>query len=175
MFDLQRFGEEGGEVTEVTEVAEVKDVAEPAQDVKKLIDDAVAKAQSKWETEFKKKDALSKLSDDERRKAELENTRKELENQRAEFERERVKFEATKVLAQRGLPVEFVDYLVDSDNEKTLSRITTFEKKFKKAIEDGVNEKLKGKAPVSSGKVVESTSSVKADFMKAIYDNQIHR
>ena len=51
----------------------------------------------------------------------------------------------TKVLAERNLPVEFTDFLIAEDNEKTLERIKTFEKKYKKAIEDAVNEKLKGK------------------------------
>lgn len=187
-FDLQKFGEEV--VPEVADTGEPKSTdagestPEPAQDVKALIDDAIAKAQAKWEAEFKKRaelekkeaQRLSQLSDDERQKAELEFAQAELEKQKQAFAAEKIKYEATKVIAQRGLPVEFVEYLVDSDNEKTLARITTFEKKYKKAIEDGVNEKLKGKAPTASGgKSVESTSSVKADFMKAIYDNQIHR
>lgn len=155
-----------------------------ADDVQAKIDAAVtaqlAKVQAKWEQEFKKREEqakkeaqrLSKLSDDERQKAELEAARVELENQKMAFAAEKIKYEATKVLAQRNLPVEFVEYLVDVDNESTLARITTFEKNYKKAIENGVNEKLKGKAPSSSGKTIETPSN--ASFMKAIYDSQIN-
>lgn len=165
--------------------AETGDVKQDnADDVQAKIDAAVsaqiAKAQAKWEQEFKKREELakkeaerlSKLSDDERAKAELENTRKELEKQKADFEREKLKYEAAKVLSQRSLPVDFVDYLIGADNESTLENIKTFEKKFNKAVEDAVTVKLKGKAPQTGGKTVDNSSGKDA-FMKAISDAQV--
>ena len=190
-FDIQKFAEgegtpaeNGGENQTPAPADNVdegnKNDGNKADDVQAIVDAALARAQAKWDAELKKREELikketqrlSNLSEAERQQAELENTRKELETQRAEFEREKIKYEATKVLAQRNLPVEFVEYLVDADNESTLTRITTFEKKYKKAIEDGVNEKLKGRAPASGGKAPEVASN--ASFMKAIYDSQIN-
>ena len=192
-FDLQKFaeGDAPAESTATesgdTSATDNTESGNKADDVQAKIDAAVstqlAKAQAKWEAEFKKREELakkeaerlSKLSEDERAQAELENTRKELEQQKAEFEREKLKYEAAKVLSQRNLPVEFVDYLIGGDNETTLENIKTFEKKFNKAVEDAVTAKLKGKAPTSSGTKTVDNGNVKAGFMKAIFDNQIHR
>lgn len=193
IFDLQRFAEgdapadnSADNPSPPTSDAPPENKSDsPVDDVQAKIDAATAKLKAELEAERKKREAdakkaaerLSKLSDDERRKAELEDTRRELEEQKAEFEREKIKYEAAKVLGQRNLPVEFVEYLVAEDNAKTLERITTFEKKYKKAIEDAVNERLKGKAPASGGKNVDAgnKNGVSSSFMDAIYSQQIKR
>lgn len=187
MFDIQQFAE-GGEGTADAPVdtgdnTPADDAKVETDDVQSKIDAAVAaqltKMQAKFEADLKKREELakkeaerlSKLSDDERQKAELENTRKELEKQKSDFEREKLKYEAAKVLSQRNLPVDFVDYLIAADNESTLENIKVFEKKFNKAVDEAVTAKLKGKAPQISGKNLETSSS---SFMKAIYDSQIN-
>lgn len=187
MFDLQRFDGESAPAPAPENSAPENSAPEadaPVDDVQTKIDAATAKLKSELETERKKREAdakreaerLSKLSDDERRKAELEDTRRELEQQKAEFEREKIRFEAAKVLGQRNLPIEFVDYFIAEDNPTTLQRITTFEKAYRKAIEAAVTERLKGKAPVSGGKTVDAGSKGAASsFMQAIFDNQIRR
>ena len=141
----------------------------PEENIDLKIETAIKKAREQWDAENKKREELSKLSEDERAKAELEKTRSELEKQRLEFEREKLKYEAAKVLSQRNLPVEFVDYLIAEDNAATLERIKVFEKKFNKSVEEAVNAKLKGTAPSVSGKKTEDSGS----FLKSILDNQI--
>lgn len=184
-FEVQRFAEGEGEVqvTDAGDNTSADDVKTETDDVQAKIDAAVsaqlAKVQAKFEADLKKREELakkeaerlSKLSEDERAKAELETTRTELEKQRADFEREKLKYEAAKVLSQRNLPVEFVDYLIAADNESTLENIKAFEKKFNKAVDDAVTVKLKGKAPQISGKNLDASNS---SFMKAIYDSQIN-
>ena len=165
-----------------------KPKADPPQDkpedVQAKIDAALAAAKAKWEKEYQKKAAaekkeaerLSKLSEDERKAAELENSRKELEAKEAELKKKELKLEMVKVLAERSIPVQFMDYLIAEDSESTLSRITTFEKEFKKAVEDGVNEKLKGKAPAAGGtRTGENGAGVNNGFFDAIYKNQVKR
>ena len=165
-----------------------KPKADPPQDkpedVQAKIDAALAAAKAKWEKEYQKKAAaaqkekerLSKLSEDERRAAELENSRKELEAKEAELKKKELRLEMVKVLADRKIPVQFMDYLIDADSESTLARITTFEKEFKKAVEDGVNERLKGKAPASGGTRTNTDGAgVSNGFFDAIYKNQVKR
>ena len=165
-----------------------KPKADPPQDkpedVQAKIDAALAAAKAKWEKEYQKKAAaekkeaerLSKLSEDERKAAELENSRKELEAKEAELKKKELKLEMVKVLAERSIPVQFMDYLIAADSESTLSRITTFEKEFKKAVEDGVNERLKGKAPASGGTRTNTDGAgVSNGFFDAIYKNQVKR
>ena len=193
-FNIQMFAE-GGEgeqqTSQSTDTADNSENSEQKQsgksaevDIDTKIAEAVAKAQKTFEETLKKQEAerkkkeeqLSKLSDDERQKAELENTRKELESQKIEFEREKLKYEMTKVMAERNLPVEFTEYLIAEDNESTLKRITTFEKRFKAAVEAEVNERLKGKPPTAGSKSSASSNApVKDGFMKIITDNQVKR
>ena len=153
-------------------------------DIQKRVSDELAKAKVKWEKDYNKKaekarkerERLSKLSEDERAKAELENSRKELEAKEAELTKKELKLEMVKVLSERNLPVEFMDYLVDVDSESTLKRITTFEKAYKKAVEAGVNEKLKGKAPKAGGQAAGTRNTGATNgFFDAIYKNQAQR
>lgn len=198
-FNLQRFADTGeasgsGEqdTTAKTEVKEGGAADKPADTgkqndeaaIQKRIDDALAAAKSKWEKDYKRKaeaakkeaERLSKLSDDERAKAELENSRKELEAKEQELKKKELKLEMVKVLSDRHIPVDFMDYLIAEDSESTMSRITTFEKAFKKAIEAGVNEKLKGKAPKAGTPKAGATGTpVKNGFFDAIYKNQVKR
>lgn len=174
-FKLQRFAEGENTASENT-AANNTPANNSVDDMQSKIDAAVtaqlAKLQAKLEQDFKKREDLAKLSDDERAKVELENTRNELQKQKAEFEREKLKYEAAKVLSQRNLPVDFVGYLIGDDNEKTLANIKTFETKFNKAVESAVTEKLKGTAPQTSGKSIKNQND-KSNFMKAILDAQV--
>ena len=200
MFDIQRFadGGEGGEVQQElqpapavendnADIADLKPEVKPEIDIDAKIAEAVAKAQKSFEEILKKREAaakkeaerLSKLSDEERQKAEIENGRKELEIKEKELQRKELMLEMTKVLAERKIPVQFMEYLIADDGESTLERITTFEKQYKSAIETAVNEKLKGKAPTAgagSKKIsIDSAPRVDDGFMKIISDNQVKR
>lgn len=201
-FDLQRFAE--GESVEVqpqtpqpAEVSEVQEEdkkaeAKPEIDIEAKFDEMFAKAQQAWDAEWKKREAaikkevdrqkkeaerLSRLSEEERQKAEIENARHELEIKEKELQRKELLLEMTKVLDERKIPVKFMEYLIADDNESTLKRITDFEREYKKAIEDGVNERLKGKTPPAGGKsqVGSGNVRVKDGFIKTILDNQAKR
>ena len=193
IFDLQLFAE--GDAAEVTAPADVDAtgdaIAEPEPeaklseiDVDAKISAAVSKVKAQLDAEYKKREAaakkeaerLGKLSDEERREAELENYRKELETQRAEFEKEKLKYETAQVLSQRGLDAGLAEFVIADDSEATLNRIKLLEKIIKKGIQDGINEALRGKAPASSGKVVDvstGTGKVSKGFMDAIRSKQI--
>lgn len=199
-FNIQRFAD-GGEGTgegqqqqqPSIENNETQDSEEQKQDTKPEIDfdakinEALTKAQKSFEEMLKKREAaakkeaerLSKLSDEERQKAEIENGRKELELREKELQRKELMLEMTKVLAERKIPVQFMDYLIADDSESTLNRITTFEKEYKAAIESAVNDRLKGKVPpVAAGNKNPSGGGVprvKDGFMKIIADNQVKR
>ena len=173
---------------ETAEVAaESKQEAKPEIDIDAKISEAIGKVQKSFEDMLKKREAaakkeaerLSKLSDEERQKAELENGRKELELKEKELQRKELMLEMTKVLAERKIPVQFMEYLLADDNESTLERITTFEKAYKSAIELAVNEKLKGKTPPAGtgNKLTQNSGGqrVKDSFMKIIADNQVKR
>lgn len=165
-----------------------EDTAAKEAELQKKIDDAVAKAQKKWEKEYQKKaeaekkeaERLSKLSEEERRKAELESKEQELAAKEKEYQRNILKLEMVKVLTERSIPVEFMDYFITDDSESTLKRITDFEKQYKKAIKDAVDEKLKGRAPAAGAEGGQAgngnpAAGVKNGFFDAITKNQSKR
>ena len=161
---------------------------EDSVDIQLKIADAVkkelAKARKQWEKEAenkaKEKKRLEQLSDDERAKAELEKAQKDLADKEAELTRKELKLEMNKVLAERSIPLQFMDYLIAEDSESTLKRITEFEKEFKKAIKAAVDEKLKGKAPAAGGTTDgacgdNGRKKKKSAFFEAIYKNQTRK
>ena len=198
-FDLQLFTDDGAaagtedsgtqEDAKSAEGSGKQDKAENSGKEQQVDSDAlvaakVAEAQKKWEKDYKAKEKakkaeaerLSKLSEDERRKAELENSRKELEAKEKELTQKELKLEMVKELSDRKLRVKFMDYLIAEDNDSTLKRITAFEKQYKKAIEDAVNEKLKGRAPkAGTNASAGGQQSARGAFFEAIYKNQVKR
>ena len=200
-FDLQRFAEAGtGDgKTESADTSEGKPESaskpegapeskaedkQTEEDIDERIAKVVKAAQAKFEKDFTKKqeaakkeqERLSKLSDDERKAAELDASKKQLEEREKELKRKELKLEMVKVLSDRKIPVEFMDFLVAEDNDSTLERIKSFEKQYKKDIENAVNERLKGKAPKSGTEGGQSASKPSANaFFEAIYKNQVKR
>jgi hypothetical protein len=72
--------------------------------------------------------------------------------------------EATKVLANRELPIEFVDYIVAEDADTMMENITTFEKAFKAAVADAVAKKIASPAP--RGSTAKQTGLTREEFKK---------
>ena len=158
--------------------------AEVQKRIEKAVTEAVEKArkeyQKKAEEERRKAEQLSRLSEEERRKAELEAKEQELAAKEKEYQRNVLKLEMVKVLTERNIPVEFMDYFITEDSETTLKRITDFEKAYKKAVKDAVDEKLKGTVPPagSNGGKPDGNgedAGVKNGFFDTIYKNQSKR
>ena len=151
MFDLQRFAEGEGENS--------------------VTDNATNESSEKTSDENTADNLEKNLTDEIQAK---------IENGRKELQRKELMLEMTKVLAERNLPVEFMEYLIGDDDESTLERIKTFEKKYKAAIEAAVNEKLKGKTPTAGAGnknfiAANNAPRPKDGIMKIISDNQVKR
>ena len=103
---------------------------------------------------------------DEAQRKEYEFNQKvaELEKKEREFNLAQNKLEASKVLANRELPIEFVDYIVADDADTMLENINVFEKAFKAAVADAVSKKLASPAPKTGS--VKQTGLTREDFKK---------
>lgn len=116
-------------------------------------DRRVSSAQKKWEKDLAEADKLRSMNEAQRKEYEYEQRIKELENKEREFEITRNKLEASKIMAERGLPVSFVDYMVAEDADDMLANINRFETEFKAAVADAVAVKVASPAPkAGSGK-----------------------
>ena len=131
-------------------------------------DRRVSSALKKQQKEFEKKSAeADKLRDmDESQRKEYEYTQRlqELEDKEREFAIAQNKLEATKVMANRELPIEFVDYIVAEDAETMMENITTFERLFKGAVADAVAKKIASPAPKTGS--AKQTGMTKEEFRK---------
>lgn len=154
----------------VTETEEVKTYTQ--EEVDKMLqaesDRRVNQALKKQQEKFKKEQAeYEKLRDmDEAQKKEYEYNKRveELDAREREFTLTQNKLEASKVMAEHGLPISFVDYIVAEDAETMMQNITNFETQWKAAIADAVQQRLAKPAPKGSN--VSQQGMTKEQFRK---------
>ena len=103
------------------------------------------------------KEAVALAIAEERRQAQLTADERESEaKQRRDAElkerednitlRER-RLMAQEMLAQKNIPIDLVDFVVDLDEGKTKENIDKLAKTYNKSVENGVTDKLKGTPP----------------------------
>ena len=104
------------------------------QEADRRVSSALKKQQKQFESKMEEAEKLRTMDDNQRKEYEYQQKVQELERREHEFTITQNKLEATKVLSARGLPVEFVDYIVADDAETMMENINTFEKMFKSAV-----------------------------------------
>ncbi len=106
----------------------------------KAIQEAVSTAIAEYERK-------AKLTQEEKDKEAREKREKELADRELEITMRERAIEAKESLLKEGVPVDLVDFVVHADKKKTEENITKLAAAYKKAVEDGVTEKLKGETP----------------------------
>lgn len=134
------------------------------QEGDRRVSSALAKQQKKFEAEKAEADKLREMDENQRKEYEYEKRLRELEDREKEFNLTQNKLSASKVLAERNLPIQFVDYIVAEDAETMMTNITEFEKAWKAAVADAVNARLA--APAPKGASVSQNGMTKESFKK---------
>lgn len=119
---------------------------------------------SKWEAEQEAKEneakKLAKMNADEKQKYQLDQREQELANREKAIARKELTAEAKAMLSERDLPVELVN-VVDLTSAETVSQsVTVLQKSWEQAVQKGVQEKLKGKAPINHAPTVNDELTV---------------
>ena len=147
-------GEEQGEEETKTytqeEVDEMKKDLLTQEQVNEIIKERIAREKKKAEEDKKEAERLAKLSRDEREKELNEKTQKELEEAKATIRRMNLEHDTEKILIEESLPLEFKGFLIGEDEQVTNENIKAFKQFYDKAIDEAVNERLKGNAPKAS-------------------------
>lgn len=128
------------------------------------VSSALKKQKKEFEAQTAEAEKLRAMDENQRKDYEYDKRLKELEEKERQFAVAQNKLEATKVLSNRGLPIEFVDYIVAEDAETMMENITTFEKAFKSAVADAVAQKIA--SPTPKGSSVKQTGLTKEEFNK---------
>lgn len=180
--NLQLFAEDSTEETPPADekIEETKSFNQ--EEVNDIISKRLARDRSKWEEEFKatleqeKEEAekLAKLSEKERHQVILDKERQEFEAERNTFKREKIELEVTKQLAEKNLPVEFANLLVDETAETSFENIAKFEIRWQDALSKAVDEKIKGTTPRGPSTQINDISSTQS-FMKMAEEASIRK
>lgn len=125
---------------------------------------ALKKQQKQFENKIAEAEKLRGMDEAQRKEYEFNQKVAELEKKEREFNLAQNKLEASKVLANRELPIEFVDYIVADDADTMLENINVFEKAFKAAVADAVSKKLASPTPKTGS--VKQTGLTREEFKK---------
>lgn len=139
-------------------------------DNKSYTQEDITKLQEKFETDKQAaiEEALkkAKMTADEKAKYEQETKLKEIEEREKQIALRELKADAMKILAQKNIPSNMLDFLVGEDLEKTKLNIDSFKVEFDKALQTQLDERLKGKAPSLSN--INSNNTISEQFKKAL-------
>jgi len=114
----------------------------------KRVAQAVKTQQKKYEKELAKTKSLSALDEEGRAKAEKDIRITELEEQLQQFRLTNTKVEIGKVLSNRGLDANLVDYVVVSDDaDEAMERIEKLDKIFKTMVRSEVEKRMNTSNP----------------------------
>lgn len=135
------------------------------EDLNKIINAKFAKWQREQAKKISEAQRLAQMTEEERTKAERDALQKELDELKRQNSLAEMQREARKLLGAEGISVgdELVDMLVSDDAEKTSAAIKKFSEAYKAAVQDGVRQALKGKAPSKS---TTSTTKTKEEILK---------
>ena len=133
---------------------------------------ALETAKVKWDTEKATElenvkteaEKMAKMSEEQKQKALFEKQLEEFEKEKKAFEGEKLLNETSKQLIDKKLPESFAGFLVKENADETLKNIEAFEKEWKKTIEKGVNEKLRGGEPPKGGSNSNKTDTFGFNF-----------
>lgn len=156
--------EETGEASGEKTYTESEVQALLQQEGDRRVSSALKKQQKEFEAKQAEADKLRAMDENQRKEYEYTQKLQELEQREREFTVAQNKLEATKVLANRELPIEFVDYIVAEDADTMMENINTFERLFKAAVADAVAKKIASPAP--KGGSVKQTGMTKEEFRK---------
>lgn len=114
----------------------------------KRVQQALKTQQKKYEKELNKQKSLAGLDEEARAKAAAQQRITDLEEELGKYRLMATKAEITKVLSNRGLDPNLVDFVVTTDDtEECMQKIETLEGIFKKMVKSEVNQRLKSPVP----------------------------
>ncbi|WP_336078132.1 DUF4355 domain-containing protein [Paenibacillus sp. 203] len=104
---------------------------------------------------------------------EVEKLRAEVENMKLEKQRERLTSQAVKIASEKKLPLPLVDFFIGADEDTTTAKLTMLEQSLQLAIQQQVEQRLKGDGytpPASS-----TSSTFTLDSIKEMSPNEINQ
>lgn len=112
---------------------------------------AVQTARAKWQQEqvdsLDEAKRLSRMTEAQRERYQLDKDRAAFARQQAEFAAQQMEVSVGAELQKRGLSAEFAPYLAGKDAEESAQRIDTFERLWNQAHAERIKEQMRGDKP----------------------------
>lgn len=113
----------------------------------KRVTEALKKAERKNAERVKEAQKLAQMNESEKYQYELEQREKAIEEKEKALALAENKNEASKILADKGLSLSLVDFVVAEDAETMNDRIKVLDKAFKESVKREVEKRLGSSAP----------------------------
>lgn len=110
---------------------------------------------------------VSKMTEAEREAHYKQKAEKEAKDREAALTRRELTLDARSMLQDKHLPDSFIDLLNYNDKESCEKSIAVLETAFQKAVQEAVDEKLKGGKAPKDAKTEETKQSVDTEYDKA--------
>jgi len=148
--------------------------------LQQAINTALSNAQSKWQTladdKISEAEKLAKMNKEEKADYLRQKKERELADKEAAITRRELMAEAKVTLAGKGVPVELAELLVFADAESCRASIEAMAKAFEDAVNQKVEERLKGGKPPKRASGMHAYEGVgAAAFVDIIKENQSKR
>ena len=140
-------------------------------EVDRRVTSALKKQQQKYDAKTREAAKLAQMTEDQKKVYELEQREAAIAEKEREFALLENKAEASKILADKGLDVSLVEFIVAEDAETMNQNINLLDKAFKRSVKAEVERRMAGTAP-KRGLPVDKTLT-KEDFMKMSYNEMV--
>lgn len=141
----------------------------------KRVTQALKKQERKLDDEIREADKLKSMSDEQKERYKFEQREKDLIKKEKEYALMENKVECSNILSERGLPKEFLNYVVAEDAEQMMGNIDTMDRVFKSAVADAVGSKIDKKVPRHSSEKQASMTKEKFGKLSLAQQSDIYK
>ena len=146
--DIENKTPQESEVKEETKIYSAEEVNKMIEEGRKqALEEANKKAEERFQNKMKESEKLAKMNEEEKLRYQLEQREKAIEEKEKALALAENKNEAGKILAEKGLSLALVDFVVAEDAETMNQNISLLEKEFNKSVKAEVEKRLSSKAP----------------------------
>ena len=113
----------------------------------KKVEEIIAKTIAKERKRAEDAERLSKLSEKERAEEQAKLDKQEIEELKAKLAMKDLEDDTIKELKEQELNSDFLEYVIADNAEKTFEKIKRFKVLFDRAVNQAVDERVRGKSP----------------------------
>ena len=120
------------------------------QEGDRRVSSALKKQEAKMAERLKEAQKVAQMNEQQKYIYELEQREKLVAEKERELALSEMKNEASKILSEKGISLQLVDFVVNEDAEITNANISILDKAFKQSVKEEVERRLSSKVPMKS-------------------------